>query len=72
MGIEPFNLASSLSLIIAQRLARRLCPNCKVAKQPNVTEQQQFGLSADLPLYTADPNGCSECTKGYSGRIGIY
>ncbi|WP_217555268.1 type IV-A pilus assembly ATPase PilB [Vibrio metschnikovii] len=72
MGIEPFNLASSLSLIIAQRLARRLCPNCKVADKPNVTEQQQFGLSADHPLYTADPNGCSECTKGYSGRIGIY
>lgn len=72
MGIEPFNLASSLSLIIAQRLARRLCPNCKVAKQPNVTEQQQFGLSADQILYSADPNGCSECTKGYSGRIGIY
>ncbi|EKO3628328.1 type IV-A pilus assembly ATPase PilB [Vibrio metschnikovii] len=72
MGIEPFNLASSLSLIIAQRLARRLCPNCKVAKQPNVTEQQQFDLSADDILYAADPNGCSECTKGYSGRVGIY
>ncbi|EOB4246110.1 type IV-A pilus assembly ATPase PilB [Vibrio metschnikovii] len=72
MGIEPFNLASSLSLIIAQRLARRLCPNCKVAKQPNVTEQQQFDLSADQILYATDPNGCSECTKGYSGRVGIY
>lgn len=72
MGIEPFNLASSLSLIIAQRLARRLCPHCKEAYFPSLTEQQQFALDADQTIYRAHPNGCNECTNGYSGRVGIY
>ncbi|MCG6214642.1 type IV-A pilus assembly ATPase PilB [Vibrio furnissii] len=72
MGIEPFNLASSLSLIIAQRLARRLCPHCKVAITPPAALQQQFGLLAEDAVYEAHPSGCTECTNGYSGRVGIY
>ncbi|MCG6231057.1 type IV-A pilus assembly ATPase PilB [Vibrio furnissii] len=72
MGIEPFNLASSLSLIIAQRLARRLCPHCKVAIMPPAALQQQFGLLAEDAVYEAHPSGCTECTNGYSGRVGIY
>lgn len=72
MGIEPFNLASSLSLIIAQRLVRRLCPYCKVACFPNINEQQQLNLDSQQLIYSAHPNGCNECTHGYSGRIGIY
>ncbi|WP_417870378.1 type IV-A pilus assembly ATPase PilB [Vibrio furnissii] len=72
MGIEPFNLASSLSLIIAQRLARRLCPHCKVAIMPPTALQQQFGLLAEDAVYEAHPSGCTECTNGYSGRVGIY
>ncbi|WHR50207.1 type IV-A pilus assembly ATPase PilB [Vibrio furnissii] len=72
MGIEPFNLASSLSLIIAQRLARRLCPHCKVAITPPAALQQQFGLLAEDTVYEAHPSGCTECTNGYSGRVGIY
>ncbi|EOG9060914.1 type IV-A pilus assembly ATPase PilB [Vibrio fluvialis] len=72
MGIEPFNLASSLSLIIAQRLARRLCPHCKIATSPSPTLQQQFHLSSQQPIYAANPSGCNECTNGYSGRVGIY
>ncbi|ADT86067.1 type IV-A pilus assembly ATPase PilB [Vibrio furnissii] len=72
MGIEPFNLASSLSLIIAQRLARRLCPYCKVAITPPAALQQQFGLLAEDAVYEAHPSGCTECTNGYSGRVGIY
>lgn len=72
MGIEPFNLASSLSLIIAQRLARRLCSHCKVAITPPAALQQQFGLLAEDAVYEAHPSGCTECTNGYSGRVGIY
>lgn len=72
MGIEPFNLASSLSLIIAQRLARRLCPHCKVAIMHPAALQQQFGLLAEDAVYEAHPSGCTECTNGYSGRVGIY
>lgn len=72
MGIEPFNLASSLSLIIAQRLARRLCPHCKVAITPPAALQQQFGLLAEDAVYEAHPSGCTECTNGYSGRVGMY
>ncbi|MEH0666871.1 type IV-A pilus assembly ATPase PilB [Vibrio scophthalmi] len=71
MGIAPFNVASSLSLIIAQRLARRLCPHCK---QPEPRAQhycQQLGISV-APLFTANLDGCPECNAGYSGRVGLY
>ncbi|PNH81711.1 type IV-A pilus assembly ATPase PilB [Vibrio diazotrophicus] len=72
MGVEPFNLASSLSLIIAQRLARRLCSHCKIATTPSVTLQAQFNLAADQTIYQANHLGCTECSGGYSGRVGIY
>ncbi|MBE3663550.1 type IV-A pilus assembly ATPase PilB [Vibrio navarrensis] len=71
MGIASFNLASSLSLIIAQRLARRLCRHCK---QPQHLSPalQELGLSQQDGLYRANPQGCNECNQGYSGRVGIY
>ncbi len=72
MGVAPFNLASSLSLIIAQRLARRLCPHCKIAVTPTVSLQSEFHLSPEQTIYQANNTGCNECTGGYSGRIGIY
>ncbi|MDE1235090.1 type IV-A pilus assembly ATPase PilB [Vibrio aestuarianus] len=72
MGIEAFNLASSLSLIIAQRLARRLCPHCKKATYATPSLQRQFNLSEQNVIYDANPNGCNECTNGYTGRVGIY
>ena len=74
MGIASYNIASSLQLVVAQRLARRLCPECKqkhtipektLLKQGFTTEQ----LST-LTLYKA--NGCSNCNLGYKGRVGIY
>ncbi|WP_434762055.1 type IV-A pilus assembly ATPase PilB [Vibrio fortis] len=71
MGIEPFNLASSLSLIIAQRLARRLCPHCKMADDDQ-TIYHHHGISAHHTFYKANPDGCNECNQGYSGRVGIY
>lgn len=69
MGIEAFNLASSLSLIIAQRLARRLCEHCR---QPDTNTPMHLEISTEDRIYRANPKGCSECTGGYSGRVGIY
>jgi type IV pilus assembly protein PilB len=71
MGIEPFNLASSLSLIIAQRLARRLCSHCKDPDDsPDIF--LRHSLPASQIIYKAHPQGCNECNHGYSGRVGIY
>jgi type IV pilus assembly protein PilB len=75
MGIAPFNIASSVILITAQRLARRLCPNCKApADIPHETL-----LDAGYPEDEVDgswtpyrPVGCSMCNNGYKGRVGIY
>ena len=75
MGIAPYNITSSVTLVIAQRLARRLCSNCKrPANLPahallaeGFTQEQ---LDAGIELYEAV--GCDECTEGYKGRTGIY
>ncbi|HHX8434647.1 TPA: type IV-A pilus assembly ATPase PilB [Vibrio diabolicus] len=71
MGVESFNLASSLSLIIAQRLARKLCSHCKQSQEITV-QLQHLGIQASDNIFKADPDGCNECTHGYSGRTGIY
>lgn len=71
MGVESFNLASSLSLIIAQRLARKLCPHCKQPQEPNA-QLQHIGIISTEHIFQANPDGCNECTHGYSGRTGIY
>ena len=76
MGIAPYNITSSVTLVIAQRLARRLCPNCKrLADQlpPNALLAEGFSeeeVSAGLEVYEAV--GCDACTGGYKGRTGIY
>jgi type IV pilus assembly protein PilB len=76
MGVKPYAIATSVSLIIAQRLSRRLCSNCKVPLtlpaeallKEGFTEEQ---ISApDFKVHK--PVGCSQCTDGYKGRIGIY
>ncbi|MBD1564199.1 type IV-A pilus assembly ATPase PilB [Vibrio sp. S12_S33] len=72
MGIEAFNLASSLSLIVAQRLARRLCPHCKRATNATPSLLRKFNLSDQDVIYEANPHGCNDCTNGYAGRVGIY
>jgi type IV pilus assembly protein PilB len=76
MGVKPYAIATSVSLIIAQRLSRRLCPNCKVPLtlpaeallKEGFTEQQI--AAPDFKVYK--PVGCSQCTDGYKGRVGIY
>lgn len=72
MGIEAFNLASSLSLIIAQRLARRLCNHCKKPDDFPDALREKFHIPKDMVIYQTTKQGCSECTGGYSGRVGIY
>ncbi len=75
MGVAPFNVASSLLLITAQRLVRKLCPNCK---QPADIPRETL-LDAGYPEEELDgswqpykPVGCDACNKGYRGRVGIY
>lgn len=74
MGIPPYNLASSVQLIIAQRLARKLCTKCKVACDEPKKALLDLGFTeqelAEHTLYKAV--GCNLCTAGYKGRTGIY
>ena len=75
MGVEPFNVASSVHLIMAQRLIRRLCSTCrKPTKYPEeVLVSAGFSRSEDQKkLELFGPNGCDECTGGYKGRTGIF
>ncbi|RTZ67431.1 MAG: type IV-A pilus assembly ATPase PilB [Aquificaceae bacterium] len=74
MGVPPFNIASSVLVIVAQRLARRLCKHCKqVADIPAETLiQLGFDESEVDSTVIYEPKGCSECSGGYKGRVGIY
>ncbi|WP_257286474.1 type IV-A pilus assembly ATPase PilB [Endozoicomonas sp. SESOKO1] len=74
MGVPSFNIATSVSLIIAQRLARRLCNHCKVKVQiPKETLMEQ-GFTEEQADSTDifGPKGCENCKGGYKGRVGIY
>ena len=75
MGIAPFNIASSVILITAQRLARRLCPNCKAQADIPVQALRDAGFKdsdLDGSWKPYKPVGCSACNSGYKGRVGIY
>lgn len=76
MGVPSFNIATSVNLIIAQRLARRLCPHCKVKLDIPEKSLIEMGFRenevAGLSIYSPNVEGCSECTRGYRGRIGVY
>jgi type IV pilus assembly protein PilB len=75
MGVPPFNIASSVHLIVAQRLARRLCKSCKTLAT-TIPEKAlvQLGFAEEelksLEIY--EPVGCGSCSNGYKGRVGIY
>jgi general secretion pathway protein E/type IV pilus assembly protein PilB len=74
MGIKPFLVASSLRAVMAQRLLRRLCKNCKQPYKPSDAELEQLGIDreyADKSQFMTAP-GCQECNKGYRGRMGVY
>jgi len=74
MGIPPFNIASSVHLIIAQRLARRLCQHCKEPEDLPREALLEEGFTDDQlkGLVVYKPVGCDQCTNGYKGRVGIY
>ncbi len=75
MGVKPYAIATSVSLIIAQRLARRLCKNCKAPAKipPEALLKEGFteeDIANGVEIFT--PVGCPQCTDGYKGRTGIY
>jgi type IV pilus assembly protein PilB len=77
MGVESFLVSSAINCVLAQRLVRKLCPNCKVPYEPDpeVLGTLDFPLNGDedLILYKANENGCAKCSgTGYKGRIGLY
>ena len=77
MGVPSFNLATSVNLIIAQRLARRLCGECKSEMEvPHDTLIEEGfteeDLQSEFTIFEANADGCEKCNAGYKGRVGIY
>ena len=75
MGIEPFLVASSLNLVCAQRLVRRICTNCKIEDDVPPPALEQIGFQPDLAAKVKPKkgSGCEKCNKtGYKGRVGLY
>lgn len=77
MGVESFLVSSAINCVLAQRLVRKLCSNCKVPYEPDAsalkTLQFPFTEGDDLILYKANENGCAKCSNtGYKGRVGLY
>ena len=75
MGVKPYAIATSVSLVIAQRLARRLCQQCKQPLDVPAEALKKEGFQdADIVngIRIYGPKGCSSCTDGYKGRVGIY
>lgn len=76
MGVPSFNIATSVNLVIAQRLARRLCSHCKTVVDIPKQSLMEMGFTEqdlsnpDFKVY--QPVGCNECREGYKGRVGIY
>jgi type IV pilus assembly protein PilB len=75
MGVKPYAIATSVSLIIAQRLARRLCSQCKQPLDVPAAALRKEGfqendIASGIKIY--GPKGCSSCTDGYKGRVGLY
>jgi type IV pilus assembly protein PilB len=75
MGVKPYAIATSVSLIIAQRLARRLCDNCKEVRDVPREALEKEGFDAEdiengLTIFA--PKGCKSCNDGYKGRVGIF
>ncbi|MGE6384710.1 type IV-A pilus assembly ATPase PilB [Pseudomonas sp. NPDC078416] len=74
MGVAAFNIATAINLIIAQRLARKLCPHCKkeveIPRETLIAEGFPESQIGSFKLYS--PVGCEHCNGGYKGRVGIY
>ena len=75
MGVKPYAIATSVSLIIAQRLGRRLCDNCKEVRDVPAEALLREGFTQeeiDAGLTIFGPKGCRSCNEGYKGRVGIF
>lgn len=73
MGIEPYLISSSLTGVIAQRLIRGICPDCKTLYYPSSTILQKYGWGEEKNLQLAKGKGCPDCyDSGYKGRMGLY
>ncbi len=75
MGVKPYAIATSVSLIIAQRLGRRLCENCKEVRDIPKEALLKEGFAEqeiDAGLTIFGPKGCTSCNEGYKGRVGIF
>ncbi len=75
MGVEPFLLSTSLIGVLAQRLVRTLCPECRVPCEPNESEREMLGLKPgeSAVIYRPKPGGCPHCGgTGFKGRTGIH
>ncbi len=75
MGVKPYAIATSVSLIIAQRLARRLCGNCKEVRDVPKEALLKEGFTSDeidAGISIFGPVGCNQCNEGYKGRLGIF
>ncbi|MGI1669122.1 MAG: type IV-A pilus assembly ATPase PilB [Neptuniibacter sp.] len=76
MGVPAFNIATSVSLIIAQRLGRRLCESCKTPLSLPEPTLREEGFREEhikgLNMFEANPEGCNKCNRGFKGRVGIY
>lgn len=71
MGVEPFLLSSTVTALVAQRLVRRLCENCKQPYMPTPSECAELGVKKDATFFKAV--GCMQCQNiGYQGRLGLY
>ena len=73
MGVDSYLLADSIFGVIAQRLVRRLCDNCKQETEASIEEKHLMGLDEQRPFKMYKPCGCEKCGQtGYAGRIGVY
>ena len=75
MGVKPYAIATSVSLIIAQRLARRLCQDCREPRNIPDGALLKEGFTQELideGITVYGPVGCNRCNDGYKGRLGIY
>jgi type IV pilus assembly protein PilB len=74
MGVEPFLIASGIECVISQRLARRLCEECKRPAEVTAAELEELGAANDGTAFQPyEPVGCVSCHRsGYRGRIGLY
>ncbi len=73
MGVEPFLIASTLVISVAQRLVRLLCPKCREPYEAPPAELKQLGIGVNAKITLYRPNGCNYCNQiGYKGREGVY